>query len=242
MKKSSLLLLAALSSSLLFAQSAPELVADPSFELCSKPPVGEGDVAVLKHWKNANPNSPRYPNGSPDYMHLEGSEAAKLPKSFWGVTKPYDGNAVAGLTLLSDATPNFREYLTTQLAAPLEVGKSYKVTFHLSSGEAKQISKYAADGFGVAFTRAKPEQIQYQVLSSIRPQYEMNEPFFDTGWRAFTFVFEADQPYEYLTLGCFRNDKGVTQNNIITGKPITRVGMSYVFVDGVSVKANVKEE
>lgn len=219
-----------------YAQESPELLSDPGFELCSKPPVGEGDVAVLKHWKNANPNSPRYPNGSPDYMRTNGTDGAQLPKSFWGVVKPFEGNAIAGLTIMSDAAPNFREYLTTQLSAPLEVGKSYKVTFHLTSGESKQLSKYAADGFGVAFTRAKPEQVQYQVLSSVRPQYEINDPFYDTGWRTFTFVFEADQPYEYLTLGCFRNDKGVTQTNSITGKPSSRNVLSYVFIDGVSVK------
>ncbi|MFN0204258.1 MAG: hypothetical protein ACKVTZ_22260 [Bacteroidia bacterium] len=212
------------------------MVQDSSFEACTRPPDSLTSWTVLKHWKNANPKGTRDPNGTPDYLHADGkSRMAKLPESYFGVIHPHSGKGVVGLLVFHDVWVNSREYIYTELKEPMKIGKVYEVSFWLCNGEDKFYGEYAANGFSALLSTEPVYQKGHEIIKAV-PQVEVDEAVFHTSWKKYTFVYYADKPYRYLTLGSFTEDKDVIQRHYLTGEtPQRPKDFSYFFVDDVNV-------
>lgn len=213
----------------------PNLLVDGGFEEYSQLPNGEAQGSFLLHWRNPNTGAPNFPNATPDFLHKKGTGDAQLPHSYYGTVNPHGGSGVAGLVLKSGVSEEFREYLVAPLAQPLAVGKTYQVSFFLTSGEEDFYSEYGSNGFGVRFSEEMPKQKEHEILRYL-PQYEMKEVFFSTKWQKITFSFVADKPYQFCVLGCFLPDMDVQQRKNGIGEPAHGNQFTYVFIDDVSVK------
>ena len=148
-----------------------------------------------------------------------------------------------GLVTYNSAWANGREYIYSKLTKPLQKGLKYEVSFWVTNGEGNFYGMYGASGLAALFTTQKPFQKGHELIEDY-PQAEVTEVFFDSKWKKFTFQMTADKPYEYITLGCFRDDKRVKQLHCTRHtKPDSAEHFSYFFFDDVSVmEINPKPE
>ena len=89
-----------------------------SFETISSMPNGLGQWQRATGWSNAGSAT-----ASPDLLHYNAINACDLPETSMGIVDSYDGNAVMGLAVCGRSSTNQREYISTQLTAPMLVGK-----------------------------------------------------------------------------------------------------------------------
>jgi hypothetical protein len=126
--------------------------------------------------------------------------------------------------------PDFREYSTYHLESPIIPGETYTVSFWLTNGSANWYGARGSNNIGVAFTMAEPVQVQHEPLLSITPQLELTTIIHHTFWQQYTFTFSAAQPFEFITIGNFRNDASTSIGTFTSG-----TGVAYYFLDNVEV-------
>ena len=186
---------------------AQNLVPNPGFEQYRNCPRYLGnfqdDVAV---WTTPT-------LGSTDYFHLC-SQHMGTPENFNGAQTTLDGKGYAGF--YAYAPGDYREYLQVALKVPLQEGKSYLLSFHVSLAER---SDYAVRDFGVLFSSAplslktkKPitQGKRYAITENAYHYLEIRSDGFATdtsGWMRVETEIRARGTERYLILGNFRTNR-----------------------------------
>ena len=138
------------------------------------------------------------------------------------------------MTSWLDETSNFREYLTTQLISPLEIGATYRLAFYISNGVESEFGGYGSDGLGVHFSLNPLSQINSAPIN-VTPQVEITGIIYETDWVLIQGEFVATEAFEYITIGNFKDDANTNLDFFMNAEiPATRY-----FIDQVSL---VKQE
>ncbi len=204
-------------------------VPNPSFELLTSIPNGNGQWYKCQNWSSVN-NFPAFvwPYASPDYFHTSGFAPASLPNTGFGlVPMPLQGNALMGHCLWLGGSLDFREYLNIQLSSPLVAGMTYKVQFKISSGLTG--CGWSVGSYGVYFSNGLPVQIFHEPIQKT-PQWTYAGQLQSPNWTQVTFHYTPDSTKTHMTLGNFKTD---AQTNFVpfrAGSP-----WAYYFVDDFSV-------
>ncbi|MBS1941421.1 MAG: gliding motility-associated C-terminal domain-containing protein [Bacteroidetes bacterium] len=204
---------------------AQDLVQNGGFEQYTFLPNYGGQYNRCVGWGNAGSSM-----GTPDYLHLQGSGQVQLPNSIFGTVAPYAGSAVMGVTMIHTPGTNFREYISTQLSAPMVIGNTYNISLQLTNGAANQFVGYGCDHIGIRLSTAPLHQLGDAPLGLV-PQLEIPGVFWSSSWQPISFSFTADSAYQYFTLGNFHDDASTSvELHVNTG-----VVGAYCFVDQVAV-------
>jgi hypothetical protein len=211
------------------------LITNGGFESYTQLPSSTGQYYRCNGWSNCNGE------GSPDYFHINGTGLVKLPNTFASTINPQEGSAVMGMGLYHSSTPNFREYLTTTLANPLVIGQNYQLSFYISNGMAPIIyGGLATDHFSVALsTYSLVQNDSYHSITSVTPQYTYNGFLYSNDWQLVTYLFVADQAYQYITFGSFVADSGQLLQQFDTA---TNTAIAYYYIDNVNLSTPLSIE
>jgi OmpA-OmpF porin, OOP family len=174
--------------------------------------------------------------GTPDLFNVCSKGDAGVPSNWAGLSKAYSGVGYAGLYCY--ALNGYREYLQTELIAPMVKGGNYYIEFYfkLSSN-----SKYSIDRIGLYLSDSAKWRTDDFVVYS-KPTYELvlaNAYTRATGtWIKCSYRMEAKGGERYLTIGNFSpNDK--TRSFKVTfskAKESMLNRAAYFYIDDVRVE------
>jgi Secretion system C-terminal sorting domain len=229
MKRFAILSLVILSMITSGAAQGGNLIGNGDFETVAPFPSAQGQISNALGWNNCN-GSTTWPYGSPDLFHTSGSGTVQLPNTIAGTVAPYHGSAAAGFITSNGVVPNFREYLSYPLTAPLVVGQTYTLEFYLTNGTGNYYGNRGSDGIGAAFTTSQPTQVTHEPLPLV-PQAEITTITHHSDWRRYSFTFTATQPFQHVTFGNFRNDAATHWATFVPALN----NIAYYFIDLASV-------
>jgi gliding motility-associated-like protein len=199
-----------------------------SFELISSMPNGLGQWQRATGWSNAGSAS-----STPDLLHYDAVNACDLPETSAGFVDSFDGDAVMGMAICGRAGENEREYISTQLSAPMVVGKPYAIGFRMTNGQHGSTSQagLAVDDIGFYFS---VEQVTQNGSSPIErlPQLKIESVVYSAEWQTYIFTFYPQEPYRYLTFGLFGDDSDKNIQVLRGSNP----SIAYYFVDYFTVE------
>ncbi len=201
---------------------------NPGFESYSSLPSNTGQFSRALGWYNAGSTV-----ASPDYYHYSASAAADLPQTPMAYLDTYEGNGLMGFCATGRPGDGFREYISTQFDAPLEVGKEYIVSWRMTNGAKTDVatSGLGTSKMGIHFSTLAPAQSGTSPLNGI-PQFRIDTLWYSPSWKLVSFQFVADQPYSHLTLGVFFNDAEIQIIDKVPGNS----QYAYYFVDDFFLK------
>jgi OOP family OmpA-OmpF porin len=215
-----ILLVLLLSTRFLFAQN---LVPNPSFEDYDSCPQGTSDFSV-KDWVNPT-------TATPDYYNVCSSFEVGIPSNFFGYQSAKSGSAYIGIhtSNLGNFDSDYREYVQCKLIKPLEVYKTYRISFYVSLSDS---SLKACDNIG-AYLSKTPVSLADNLNLNFNPQIvsERNVPFSNKEeWIEISGVFIATGGEQYITIGIFSNNINTSSLDLTSGwfEP-------YYYIDDVSV-------
>lgn len=225
MKRLWSILFVCLSASVVQAQN---LIPNPGFEDNNGMPSTTGEWSLVEDWQNAGSAV-----ASPDYFHNNGTLGGDLPETPIGDIYAFDGDAVMGFAATGEKGTDFREYLSVQLIQPLNVGANYKLQFRITNGSVSDFSNagLATSNFGIYLSAAMPVQTGNDPLG-VSPTRCIPEVLYSPQWKVLTFYVEADQAYEYLTLGVFGDDADKDIDDMRGGGST----LAYYFLDGFKME------
>jgi len=213
---------------------AQNLVPNPGFEDFFEESKGHALISNVKEWYNTNQSQPAGLFGTPDHMYAaKRFDGSQRNDAYFA---PHQGLSSAGVITYMQRIRNYREYLSIRLKESLKMGKKYKVTFYISSGNHTAFGNIGTNGFGIYFSQVPVKQYVHEPLSE-KPQYMLKDIFFKTEWQEISFTLEVDRPYRYLTFGNFLRDYQLDKryyNYDIDPQ-------SYIYIDDVSVEL-IEEE
>ncbi len=208
-----------------FYSEGQNLVQNPGFEINAGFPVATGQWVLANNWSNANS-----PTASPDYLHTNGSGNAQLPNSVFGTVSPYQGNAIMGMAMWYSPSPNFREYMSQTLAAPLVVGGSYTFSFYITNGIPGLYGGAGTENVEVDFS-VNPFIQSGSTPFNYTPLLTNSTMIYSSTWIQMSYTFVATAPYTHFAIGNFRTDaNSVIQQFVSTPNP-----GAYFFIDEVSL-------
>lgn len=182
---------------------AQNLVPNPGFEEIEVPSEGHLFFDKVLHWENTNLRQNTSLFGTPDHLTDTDDEGLRFYRTSFA---PHEGRSIAGLITYMQRVRNYREYLTVPLIEPMQVGTTYRLSFWISSGDRAPFGSIGASGMGALLSTQRPSQQVYEPLTQFRPQWQLQEVFFRTGWYEVSTELVADSAYRFLTLGNFRPD------------------------------------
>lgn len=204
------------------------LVPNPSFEEYYNCPTGLNQLHEVKDWTNpvAFPSSPDYFNR----CNIGGHSG--VPVNYFDTLEANNGNAYAGIGLYVISPSNGREYIQTPLSSPLEISKSYFVSFYISLAKTSQ---KAVSNFGCHFSDT--EIVNHPAyLLPYTPQLETDTsiPLTSTSWKHIWWQYTAVGNEKFMTIGNFRND----QKSFLTNMNFGQYDIAYYYIDDVCVSLN----
>ncbi|GAF05610.1 OmpA family protein [Saccharicrinis fermentans] len=201
----------------------PNMVLNPSFEVCEKCPEGytfmNNSHVLIPNWT--------YPTATtPDYFNECGLGEVKVPDNFAGYSKAKSGKGYVG-AILSGSNRNFREYIQGTLDSPMIEGQKYCVSFwyKLASG-----SKFAVDQLSIHFTTAKILNDNSTFLNLTADLTNKEGLFLDNTeeWAQFCQVYTAKGGEQCFVVGNFNNYDNT--NYVVTGRDTkNKKGKSYAY-------------
>jgi gliding motility-associated-like protein len=168
-----------------------------------------------------------YTYATPDYFHTCATQGLfGIPGTILGYQQAARGKAYAGIITYDPITP-WREYIATAIQ-PLEIGKSYTVGVSVSLADK---SVWASDGLGVYFRQGRDfvrtgDRLPYTPQLSFDGYGIISDSI---GWTRLEGTFVADQPYDMMVLGSFKE----SPRNVYL-RPGDQA-YAYYFVDSVYV-------
>lgn len=185
--------------------------------------------------------------GSADYYHADGGRECGVPDNKLGTQLAFDGKAYCGIYCSKD---EYREYLQSQLVAPLEAGRTYRISFWVSLSEFSAVSvatlgalftaerigdtswgilmSQSVDQFapGVSQTRSAPYRPQVQ--NSAQHRLDDTER-----WQRVSGEFVAQGGERFVTIGnfCTAAQSGIGQPASLTGL----LSGAYYYIDSVTL-------
>ena len=219
---------------------AQNLVPNGSFEQYTSLPTGTAQWNRVVSWDNVSGDTACQ---TPDFFHAQASASSgqQLPNTNYGTIDAEDGEAVMGIGLYMTSSPEYREYISAQLIQPMTVGATYLVRFNAALG-ANPFHGGASNNLGVAFSVGPFEQGCEAGASGVipfSPQGENANVVTSFGWELQSYSIVADQAYDRITIGAFRDDANSLQPVLDSTlyAPGTWYGHygGYYFIDNVSV-------
>lgn len=233
------------------ALDAQELIVNGGLENMKRCPTGPS----VKRLKVAG--KVRSAQRDPD-LYAVCSETFGVPVNWSGRQEAWEGEAYAGLVLTSDM-PNecgMREYIQFPLAAPLENGRRYRLSFHVSPSEH---SGYVTDRIGAQFSAV--DHSGKGVPAALRERADVDNALGrllnDTsGWTTITGIHNANGDERFVIIGNFQRCNSSTRVRMYGDKkdavqrkaaarldPLEKRGAwrawmartAYVYLDGVSL-------
>jgi gliding motility-associated-like protein len=203
-------------------------LANGSFENISSMPNGLGQWQRAIGWSNAGSAT-----ATPDLLHYDAVNACDLPETSMGLVDSYDGDAVMGVAVCGRSTTNSREYISTELTQPMNIGKPYAVGFRITNGDvtSTSLSGLAVDKLGLFFSVNAPVQSGTDPIYS-EPQLKVESVIYSAEWESYIFTFYPQEPYKYLTFGLFGDDADKTIQIRNGNNP----EIAYYFVDYFTVE------
>ena len=229
-KQSLILLFCAL---IAFESQSQNLLANGDFENYSTLPNSSMDWSYCVGWNNVNLNSGSWPYATPDYFHTSGSGGGNIPNTAFGNVTAQSGNAVIGLYSKHSSQSNSRDYMSCQLSSPLVVGTAYTISFWMSNGYGNYKYGSSCSHMGVQLSMAPLSQTNHENIGGT-PQFEVTSDPWLTGWNMYSTVYVATQPYQYFTIGVFRNDASISSTVHASGANFPTA--AYYFIDNVIVQ------
>jgi hypothetical protein len=196
---------------------AQNLVPNPSFEEYTECPQGTGELdAQVVGWESWSL--------TPDFFHPcnnAGLGVAGVPENAWGSQEPITGNAYAALFTFADYEENTREYIATELNAPLSQGVLYYLMFYVSMPETIEglpgdgggpDRQCATNNLGLRFFKDPDYGIFPPISNPFVPDnfahLNYTELISDTiNWTLIEGWFTADDEYNWVALGNFFTDQ-----------------------------------
>lgn len=214
--KSKILLLYTFLSFILLNVKSQNLVPNPSFEMIADCDLYFDEFEKTKDWKGYN--------FTPDIFNAC-SKAAFLgvPFNVFDRQPAATGKGYAGLLTYHKDYPN--EVIGAKLINPLQKGEKYKVSFKTS--RAKSHAQYATNNLGVLFTNT-PEKAYNSKQVHINHSEVITE---SEVWITIEGIFEADQAYQYITIGNFFDKQSTSVEKLAEGT----FEAAYYFIEDVSV-------
>lgn len=230
-----LLLFAAIWAGIFAFGQAQNIVPNPGFETNSGCPTGPCQWNRATGWNNINGGAGCGSYGTPDYFHTCGGGFSHLPNNGFLTLNPHGGNAVMGfLTWSGSLSPNWREYVSRQLASPMIIGQNYTVSFWICNA----YNPYYGGGsnhIGLDFHTTPHTQSIASVVSLV-PEYEIPGVFFSNAWVNYTFNITPTAAWQYITFGNFYNDAATTAQVFDASAAYFR---AYYFIDDISIVPSV---
>ncbi|MEM6263233.1 MAG: T9SS type A sorting domain-containing protein [Bacteroidota bacterium] len=214
--------------------SQPNLVPNPGFETYSICPSTSCQWSLVSNWNNVNGTTGcnNGNSGTPDYFHTCGTGFFRFPETLNARVNPLGGSGAMGLGTWLSFSNNFREYISVQLSSPLQIGKTYVLSFSYTNGIA---GTGAYGGFGTRlgahFSNGALTQNGKQPIQ-LTPTYESPGLLFSTTWQTISFTFTATANHTHITLGNFRNDNNTVRQQFRTP---SGSGYAYYYFDDISV-------
>lgn len=213
------------------AKAQVNLIQNPSFEDISGCPAYYNQINLALGWDTLKSGG----GGAPEVFNACANPSIHVgvPLNVYGSSyqKTVTGNGYGYLGLyINPSFFNQREYIQNTLLKPLEVGKTYCVTFFVSLSNRSQ---YAIDQLGAYFDYGSISTVPYGV-STLNPQVKSVPNLFysDTlHWMKVQGSFTALGAYTYLTLGNFRSNAAT--NKILVNANSQELAEYYI--DDVSV-------
>ena len=202
--------------------AAAQLV-NGSFEQISSMPNGLGQWQRATGWNNCGSAT-----STPDLLHYDAVNACDLPETSMGFVQSFDGDAVMGIAVEHRPTTNKREYISTQLSAPLQVGKPYAIGFRMTNGQhlPTSLCGLAVNKLGLLFSLNAPVQEDDQPIFDT-PQLKIETVAYSAEWQTYIFTFTPELPYRFMTFGLFGDDDDKTFEILRGDDP----AFAYYFVD-----------
>ena len=224
-------------------QEADNMVFNPSFEervACPQRIEALGIMREPEAWWQPTA-------GSSDYFNLCGGRECVVPRNKMGFQAPHSGDAYCGIYCSQE---DYREYLQTELRAPLEAGRRYRVGFYVSLADK---SPHAVATLGAFFSPTPvgdslrgilmerdvsdlDDHSQQSIATPYEPQVEnpADRVLVDMrGWMLVEGEFTARGGERYMTIGNFRP---FNQSNVVeTGNAAAVLPGAYYYVDDVIV-------
>ena len=182
-------------------------------------------------------------------INVPGS-AVELPNNLcFGSQSPRNGYGYGGFFGYTSANGSYREYLEDQLNAPMIVGRKYLVSMYVSLSD---FSTIAIDNLGIALRTSQTKELTFSNLSFTPVVVSPDNVFLSDkkSWVNISAVITADQPYQYLVIGNFKNNASTDTlrltdtSSVLSGGTFPGCGSishsAYYFVDDVVV-AEVNE-
>ena len=171
--------------------------------------------------------------------------AVELPNNIcFGNQSPRNGYGYGGIFAYTSASSNYREYLESQLNMPMTVGKKYLVSMYVSLSD---FSTIAIDNLGIALRTSQTRELRVSNLS-VTPVVVSPDNLFlsdKKSWVNISAVITADQPYQYLLIGNFKNNASTDTLRLTDTSSVLSGGSfagcasishsAYYFVDDVVV-------
>jgi gliding motility-associated-like protein len=217
---------------------AQNLVPNPGFELFTSLPAMVGEWSLCPPWTNVNNVTVLgWPFASPDYLHTGASGMVSLPNSVFADVAPHTGQAIMGICVGSTpSTPDFREYISVPLSAPMIPGETYTVSFWMTNGYGNYNSGSSSDHVGVHFSAGPLFQADHEPIP-VTPQLEIPGQPWSADWVQETFTIVATAPWTHFTIGVFLPDNLVTKVVQIPGSMFPE--QTYYFIDDFEVIQDV---
>src|SRR6478672_6241576 len=195
------------------------LVNNPSFENYSSCPTGDSQLNALNWQVTANSG-----NSTPDYYNVCNSGTQGVPNNDAGNQNAYNGNAYIGIFCFYANVP-LREYIQSQLSAPLVGGQTYYVSFRVSLADEYgtaigSLGAYISNNPLVGNGTFGPIVVTPQIISS---SIISNT----SSWTQITGSFVANGGERYITIGNFSTDAATPR----TTNPNTFISdMAYYYI------------
>jgi hypothetical protein len=189
--------------------SAQNLVPNPSFEEYLECPQSTGEL----HQQSIDWFSWQF---TPDLFHVcnnDGLGTAGVPQNGWGNQLPITGDGYAGVYTFQENGVNIREFMATNLDAPLVIGNSYYVMFYASmyDGASKDSRWCATNNIGMRFFKDPEYHAFPPDANPLEPDNLAHLNYADvlddfTNWTLIEGWFTADDTYNWVAIGNFFTD------------------------------------
>jgi gliding motility-associated-like protein len=151
----------------------------------------------------------------------------------WGFQESHSGTGYGHIiSYYSFVSPEYREYLQTELACPLRAGETYHVSFFVSCSDN---SGFSIDGMGLHFS-ADPIISNNIVVINLGGPPSISNPTGSilsnkTGWREITGTYLATGGEKFITIGNFKSDDDLAIDDL----PGNLSFYASYYIDDISV-------
>ncbi len=200
------------------------LVSNPSFEegIC---PDLTGQIDRAAFWF-----SPKTDDRASLFGACNPDDIVGVPDNAFGSQSARTKITYAGIKAYSNSSPDEQQFITNRLGNSLEVGAEYCVSMFVNLADS---SDFAISSLGFYFTVVNPTGGN---LINVSPQVVNLDTRIlsdTTKWVEVSGTFVADEAYQFLTIGNFKNVLNTQEFIFIDESNPT--GFAYYYIDDLSV-------